>query len=143
MKTSGLLVLSLLAAPQVAGADEPMMRSRVPGERDVIVAAPAPPPPPSASGGYVCEIEMIGSKPDRPFGGMQVYFTPQRNCGGDGQTYVAWISDRPTPGDPAFSEAHVLAMQRDLVIAAREGWIVYVDHDPDRAVIKQLKIRMR
>jgi hypothetical protein len=143
-----LMMLALLVAPPFAHAADPMLRPRGPsgGERDVIVAEASPAARPS--GGYVCSIEMIGGLPQRPFGGVQFSLTPGKDCAGEGETFVAWISSddvaaRSPGSDPAYSEAHVLALQQGLLTAAREGWRVFVEHDPDRAVIKKLTIRVK
>ena len=121
------------------------------GERDVIVAEPpAAPPIVRPSGGYVCSVEMIGAMPDRPYGAVQFSLAPGRNCTGEeqGETYVAYVAAdnvaaRSAGSDPAYTEAHAMAMQQSLLMAAREGWRVLVEHNPGSAIVTKLTIRMK
>jgi hypothetical protein len=144
-------MVALLVAPCAHAAD-PMLRPRGPqGERDVIVAEPpAAPPIVRPAGGYVCSVEMIGALPDRPYGAVQFSLAPGRNCDGEeqGETFVAYIATddvatRSAGSHTAYTEAHAMAMQHGLLMAAREGWRVLVERNPGSAVIKKLTIRMK
>ena len=138
-KSIRLVVLSLLVIAPLAAAADPMFRDR-PGrdEIDAAVADPAPAPA-SESGGYVCDVQIIGSQSAAGLRGVQFYLTSGRSCAGSGDTFAAWISP---PGEPGFSEAQVTAMQHDLLFAARESWRVYVERQPGTAVIRKLTIRV-
>jgi hypothetical protein len=133
-----LLILFVLVTATVAAA-EPMVRDR-PGRGEIGAAvADLPPAPPPESGGYVCDVQIIGSQSGDGLRGVQVYLTSGRSCAGSGETFAAWISP---PGQPGYSEAQVTAIQRDLLVAAREGWRVYVDRQAGTAVIRKLTIRV-
>ena len=141
-----LMMLALLVAPPLARAVDRMLSPGVLTGAERVIPAEAPPAP-RPSGGYVCAIEMVGAVPERPFGGVQFSLTPGKDCAGEEETFVVWIASddvaaRSTGSDPAYSEAHVMAMQQGLLTAAREGWRVFVEHDPGRAVVEKLTIRM-
>ena len=139
-KSVSLVVLSLLAIATLVAAADPMFRDRPGrGELDAAVADPPPAAPAPDSGGYVCDVQIIGSQGADGLRGVQVYLTSGRNCAGAGDTFAAWISP---PGQPGYSEAQVTAIQRDLLVAAREGWRVYVERQAGTAVIRKLTIRV-
>ena len=138
-KSVPLVVLALLFAATLAAAADPMFRDRPGrGEMDAAVADPPPAQAPE-SGGYVCDVQIIGSQGAAGLRGVQVYLTSGRSCAGAGDTFAAWISPA---GEPGYSEAQVTAIQRDLLVAAREGWRVYVERQAGTAVIRKLTIRV-